>query len=115
MRILLAAAVGAVVFSLTSCTSVQEIDFVMGKVNEKWKQENAEINSVLGAKVYPDNQEACFTAVEKTITNIGFRITEKDAEAGFIRGVAAAPIPLTEAEWEKVEEAEEPPYAGVSS
>jgi hypothetical protein len=100
---------------ISGCATFEEVNYVLQKVDTNWSAKNNEINNAFGSKVFDANKEDAFNALVKTVEELGFTITENDRETGYILAQAAAPIPLTEEEWQTVVDVEQPGMRSLAS
>lgn len=106
-----------VIFSatLSGCASLQEIDQVLREVRREWKVQNDQLRREMGSRIVQATSGQVYEAALSTVNNLGFSITDQNREKGFVFAVAPAPLPLTDAEWEKVKEIDEPPTKKIAA
>ena len=92
---------------LSGCATVEEVNRAIFAIEVAWQREVEEIRRKDGLRYYPVPDEAAFSAMERTLQNLGMLIQSSDAKSGTLIAVSLAPRPLSDEEWQEVESVEQ--------
>ena len=90
-----------IVALLPACASVGEINMAMREIDRVWKVKNDKIRQEIGSAVVDATLDEVYDAGVNTLEALGFTISERNRNSGYLFGVAPAPAPLSENEWKE--------------
>jgi|688.fasta_scaffold237212_2 hypothetical protein len=99
---------------LTGCISVEKINSDLKKVDIYWGNEISTSNEVTLHRDLDHSYDKTFSAVLKTFADLGLTVTKSSIESGLILTRDEAPKPLTQDEWEKVIDIENPKLKNIT-
>ena len=112
-------AVAVVILSLLcmSCATptYQQIQMSLDHTNRVWKAENQGFIREHGSRYFDLPPATTYAVALSTLNRLGFAIEREDRKGGTIYAVAQAPSPLTDEEWEKARELDEPQFKKICS
>lgn len=91
---------------LVGCTSAERYTAAVTRVDLQWKKKNDRTITNAGQRTFTMQRRVAFSTARRTLTRLGMVIEAQDFETGFLFASAAAPVPLTEAEWNQVKRAD---------
>lgn len=98
----------AIMILLSACVTEQEKIEAVHAVNEDFCNAYEQIMKENGTQLFVANGTQAFIAMDGALRGLGMRIEAQDSSVGYIRSVAPAPRPLTDAEWERARETDLP-------
>ena len=93
---------------ISGCATHAELNAALIRVDEFWKQKDEELRRQFGTAAVDATTDESFEAMLNGMRTLGFSIKNKDHKSGLIYGVAPAPTPLNEEEWQKVKDVDGP-------
>jgi len=98
----------AIGFIASGCATMPELNNAMIRIDNAWKQKNDDLRREIGTASIDATTDEAFDATLSTFRKLGLSIQQEDREQGLIFGVAPAPTPLTEAEWQEAKKIDGP-------
>ena len=105
---------------LSGCAGDQQKISAINAVNEGFRAEYEKLLAERGTRVYKVPRADAFVAMRVALATLGMRTEQQDVSLGHLAVAAAAPLPLTDAEWRTASEADLPllrrliePHVGV--
>ncbi len=102
-RALAACALG---LALAGCVSDASYNAAILRLDSEWKAANDRTLRTMGRRVVEVSRTRALLAARGATQKLGMLIEEENLETGFLLVTAAAPTPLTMAEWEEVQAAD---------
>ena len=108
------------VLVLTACVTAEQVRPAIHAINAEFKREYELVLDEIGSRRYPISIEEALAALARTLDGIGMTIVSQDPMTGLLRARGPAPSPLTDEEWQKAAEIDQPvmqqiirPYVGT--
>jgi hypothetical protein len=104
-RVAVSAAIAA---GAAGCVSNSEYNSAILRLDDAWKAENAKTLATLGRRTVAASPALALLAARGATRELGMLVEKENAETGFLLVTAAAPTPLTHAEWTQVQRTDTP-------
>ncbi|CAN5266410.1 hypothetical protein BH11PSE10_BH11PSE10_19150 [soil metagenome] len=118
----LAAAGTLLCMLLSGCAGDQQKISAISAVNEGFRVEYEKLLAQRGTRVYKVPRAEAFVALRVALATLGMRTEQQDVSLGHLAVAAAAPLPLTDAEWRAASEMDLPllrrliePHVGIAA
>ena len=98
----------AVLILFAGCVTVSKINEGFRRVDRMWQLEYQESEDAFRYRVVDGDYATVFHHVRKTFIDLGMPVQSQSFDKGIIVAQAEAPTPLTQEEWKKVAEVENP-------
>jgi hypothetical protein len=108
---------------LTGCaiSDARKIDAITS-VNQGFRVEYEKVLAERGTRIYPVPVRDAFTAMRVTLAGLGMATERQDLALGYLAVAGAAPLPLTDVEWQAAAQADLPllrrliePHVGMAA
>ncbi len=107
---------------LIGCAGDQQKISAINAVNEGFRVEYEKLLAERGTRIYKVPRAEAFVAMRVALATLGMRTEQQDVSLGHLAVAAAAPLPLTDAEWRAASEADLPllrrliePHVGIAA
>jgi hypothetical protein len=100
--------ISAIVFTVTGCASVPEINSSFRRIDRLWQLETQKIEDAFRHRVIDADYSVVFPQVKKTFLDLGMPVQKSSVSEGLILAENEAPHPLTMEEWAQVVKVEGP-------
>ncbi len=99
-------AVAALGFALAGCVSDASYNSAIMRLDSEWKAANEQTLRTMGRRTVALSRTQALLVARSATQKLGMLVEEENAETGFLLVTAAAPTPLTAAEWAEVQAAD---------
>ena len=99
-------ATAGLAIGVAGCVSTTEYNSAILRLDDAWKAENARTLATLGRRTIAVTRARALLAARGATQRLGMLVEKENAETGFLLVTAAAPTPLTGAEWTTVQKAD---------
>ncbi len=99
-------AVATLGFALAGCVTDASYNAAIVRLDSEWKAANDRTLRTLGRRTVALSRTRALIAARGATQKLGMLVEEENVETGFLLVTAAAPTPLTAAEWAEVQAAD---------
>jgi hypothetical protein len=117
-----AGALACAALVLVACAGDQQKINAIKAVNLGFKVEYEKLLAEKGSRVYKMSRADAFVAMRVALAQLGLRTEKQDLALGYLSVAAAAPLPLTDAEWRSASQIDLPllrlliePHVGIAA
>ena len=121
-NVLATLALAAMPVLLAACASNTEKISAINAVNQGFRAEYEELLAEKGTRLFRTPRGDAFVAMRVALAELGMRTEQQDMTLGHLAVAAAAPLPLTDAEWRSASQLDLPllrrliePYVGAAA